>query len=53
VASSLALSTIVATAMVFARMWSPPVAVLVLALITLLLLVLGARRFQASTAGAS
>jgi hypothetical protein len=53
VASSLALSTIVATAMVFARMWSPPVAVLVLSLITLLLLALGAKRFQVSAAGAS
>ncbi|MFC9333045.1 hypothetical protein [Arthrobacter sp. NPDC057009] len=53
VAASLALSTIVSTAMVFARVWSPPVAVLVLSLITLLLLVLGARRTQASTAGAS
>lgn len=53
VATSLALSTIVSTAMVFARLWSPQVAVLVLSLITLLLLVLGARRTQASTAGAS
>lgn len=53
VASSLALSTIVSTAMVFARMWSPPVAVLVLSLITLLLLALGAKRFQVSAAGAS
>ncbi|MFC9352553.1 hypothetical protein [Arthrobacter sp. NPDC057013] len=53
VASSLALATIVSTGMVFARMWSPPVAVLVLSLITLLLLVLGARRVQVSTAGAS
>jgi len=53
VASSLALSTIVATAMVFARMWSPPVAVLVLSLITLLLLALGAKRFPVSAAGAS
>ena len=53
VATSLALSTIVATAMVFARLWSPPVAVIVLSLITLLLLVLGAKRSQASTAGAS
>ncbi|MDQ0867111.1 hypothetical protein [Arthrobacter globiformis] len=53
VASSLALSTIVATAMVFARMWSPPVAVLMLSLITLLLLALGAKRFPVSAAGAS
>jgi hypothetical protein len=53
VASSLALSTIVSTAMVFAGMWSPPVAVFALSLITLLLLVLGAKRFPASTAGAS
>jgi hypothetical protein len=53
VATSLALSTIVSTAMVFARLWSPQVAVLVLSLITLLLLVLGAKRSQASTAGAS
>jgi hypothetical protein len=53
VASSLALATIVSTAMVFARMWAPPVAVLVLSLITLLLLVLGARRVPASAAGAS
>ncbi|HEY3575084.1 MAG TPA: hypothetical protein VGK98_14785 [Arthrobacter sp.] len=53
VASSLALATIVSTAMVFARMWSPPVAVLVLSLVTLLLLVLGARRVPVSAAGAS
>jgi hypothetical protein len=53
VASSLALATVVSTAMVFARMWSPPVAVLVLSLITLLLLALGAKRFQISAAGAS
>jgi hypothetical protein len=53
VASSLALATIVSTAMVFARMWSPPVAVLVLSLITLLLLALGAKRFPISAAGAS
>ena len=53
VASSLALSTIVSTAMVFARMWSPPVAVLVLSLVTLLLLVLGAKRSTVSAAGAS
>lgn len=53
VAASLALSTIVSTAMVFARVWSPPVGVLVLSLITLLLLVLGAKRSRASMAGAS
>ena len=53
VASSLALATIVSTAMVFAQMWSPPVAVLVLSLVTLLLLVLGAKRATASGAGAS
>ncbi|MFE4544743.1 hypothetical protein [Arthrobacter sp. NPDC056727] len=53
VATSLALSTLVSTAMVFAGMWSPPVAVLVLSLITLLLLVLGAKRSQVSAAGAS
>jgi hypothetical protein len=53
VASSLALATIVSTAMVFARMWSPPVAVLVLSLVTLLLLVLGAKRVPVSAAGAS
>ena len=53
VASSLALSTMVSTAMVFARMWSPPVAVLVLSLVTLLLLVLGAKRSTVSAAGAS
>ncbi|MFE4837091.1 hypothetical protein ACFRAU_20750 [Arthrobacter sp. NPDC056691] len=53
VASSLALSTIVSTAMVFAQMWSPPVAVLVLSLVTLLLLVLGAKRSRAAMAGAS
>jgi hypothetical protein len=47
VASSLALSTIVATAMVFARMWSPPAAVLLLSLITLGLLALGAKRSRA------
>jgi hypothetical protein len=52
VASSLALSTIVATAMVFARMWSPPAAVLLLSLITLGLLALGAKRSREALAGA-
>jgi hypothetical protein len=53
VASSLALSTIVSTAMVFAGMWAPPVSVLVLSLITLLLLALRAKRSRFSMAGAS
>lgn len=53
VASSLALSTIVSTAMVFAQMWAPPAAVVVLSLVTLLLLVLGAKRSRVVMAGAS
>lgn len=52
VASSLGLSTIVATAMVFSRMWSPPAAVFLLSLVTLGLLALGARRSRGSLAGA-
>lgn len=52
VASSLALSTIIATAMVFSRFWSPPAAVFLLSLATLGLLALGAKRSRESLAGA-
>lgn len=52
VASSLALSTVVATAMVFSRIWSPPVAVCLLSLVTLGLLALDAKRTRGSLAGA-
>lgn len=52
VASSLALATIISTAMVFSRIWSPPAAVCLLSLITLGLLALGTQRSRDSLAGA-
>ncbi|XAS67081.1 hypothetical protein V3C33_16740 [Micrococcaceae bacterium Sec5.7] len=52
VASSLALSTVVATAMIYARIWSPPAAVCLLSLITLGLLALGVKRSRETLAGA-
>jgi hypothetical protein len=52
VASSLGLSTMVATAMVFSRIWSPPAAVCILSLVTLGLLALGTQRSRVSLAGA-
>lgn len=52
VASSVALSTIIATAMVFSRIWSAPAAVCLLSLATLGLLALGAKRSRESLAGA-
>lgn len=44
IAFSLAMSTLVATAMIYARLWSPPVGVCVLSLITLAFLGLELKR---------
>lgn len=52
VASSLAFSTVVATAMIYARIWSPPVAVCLLSGVTLGLLALGVKRSRETLAGA-
>ncbi|AXJ08801.1 hypothetical protein [Arthrobacter sp. PM3] len=44
IATSLAMSTLVATAMIYARLWSPPAGVCILALVTLAFLGLELRR---------
>jgi len=44
IAFSLAMSTLVATAMIYARLWSPPVGVCVLSIVTLAILGLELRR---------
>ena len=52
IAFSLAMSTLVSTAMIYAHLWSPPVGVCLLSLLTLGLLALEARRSRGSLAGA-
>lgn len=52
IASSLTMSTLVATAMIYAGLWSPPVGVCVLAAATLGLLGFGFRRSRNAVAGA-
>lgn len=52
IAFSLAMSTLVSTAMIYARLWSPPAGVCLLALLTLGLLALEAKRPRGSLAGA-
>ncbi|MET3922572.1 hypothetical protein [Arthrobacter sp. UYEF20] len=52
IAFSLAMSTLVSTAMVYARLWSPPAGVCLLSLVTLGLLALEANRSRVSPAGA-
>jgi hypothetical protein len=52
IAFSLAMSTLVSTAMIYARLWSPPVGVCILSLVTLGLLALEAKRSKGSLAGA-
>jgi hypothetical protein len=44
VAFSLAMSTLVATAMIYARLWSPPVSVCILSILTLAFLALDLKR---------
>jgi hypothetical protein len=44
VAFSLAMSTLVATAMIYARLWSPPVSVCILSIMTLAFLALDIKR---------
>lgn len=52
IAFSLAMSTLVSTAMIYARLWSPPAGVCLLALLTIGLLALGVMRTRGSLAGA-
>jgi|SRR3954467_1711960 hypothetical protein len=46
IAFSLAVSTLVATAMIYGQLWSPPVGVCILSIVTLALLVIEFRRPQ-------
>jgi len=52
IAFSLAMSTLVSTAMVYARLWSPPAGVCLLSLITLGFLALEVQRSRSTLAGA-
>jgi hypothetical protein len=52
IAFSLALSTLVATGMLYAQQWNPQAGVMLLSVITLGLLALAAKRSRESTAGA-
>jgi hypothetical protein len=52
IAFSLAMSTLVSTAMIYARLWSPPVGVGILSVVTLALLALEAKRSRRPLAGA-
>lgn len=52
IAFSLAMSTLVSTAMIYARLWAPPVGVCILSLVTLGLLALEVKRSRSPLAGA-
>ena len=52
IASSLAMSTLVATAMIYAGLWAPPLGVCILAAATLGLLGSGLKRSRSTVAGA-
>lgn len=52
IAFSLAMSTLVSTAMIYARLWAPPVGVCILSLVTLGLLALEVKRSRSLLAGA-